>query len=156
MPSYFASGNAVHQGWFSEDFSVLYGNDELDELEDTLGNGQYPRTRIIDMSDLDDPSPAIIDFDNTGPHPSIDHNLYVKDKYIYSANYEAGSRIYEIVGKYALEEVAYFDISDVCDDIENCVDPFGGSWTHFPYFDSGNTIGCNGFEGFYVFKPKLN
>jgi choice-of-anchor B domain-containing protein len=146
----------VHRGWFSEDFSALYGNDELDELTDTTGNGQFPRTRIIDMTDLDDPSPAIVLFDNTAPHPSIDHNLYVKDGFIYSANYEAGSRIYKIDGQFGLEEVAFFDISDVCDDIENCFDPFGGSWTHYPYYDSAKTIGCDGFVGFYVFSPKLS
>jgi hypothetical protein len=54
--------------------------------------------------------------------------MYVKGDYIYSANYEAGSRIYKIKSDYSsLEEVAYFDISTV----------------------------CNGFEGFYIFKPTL-
>ena len=149
---------AVHQGWFSEDFSVLFGDDELDELTDSTGNGQYPRTRVIDMTDLDDPNPPIVLFDNTAPHPSIDHNLYVKGKYIYSANYEAGSRIYEIVGdnQFGLQEVAFYDISSTCQDIANCDDPFGGSWTHFPYYDSGITTGTNSFEGFYVFQPHLD
>lgn len=136
-------------------YTTLYGNDELDELFDTTGIGQFPRTRVIDLTKLDNPDPPITYFDNEIVHPSIDHNLYEKDGFLFSANYEAGSRVYKIMPDKSLEEVAYFDISNVCDDIENCGDPFGGSWTHFPYFDSGYTIGCNGFEGFYVFNPRL-
>lgn len=145
----------VHQGWFSEDHTTLYGNDELDELFDTTENGQFPRTRVIDLTDLDNPSPPIALFDNTAVHPSIDHNLYVTGDYIYSANYEAGSRIYKIQEDKSLEEVAFFDISNACDDVDNCVDPFGGSWTHFPYFASGFSIGCSGYEGFYIFNPRV-
>lgn len=151
VPSIFA----VHQGWFSEDHTTLYGNDELDEEEDTTGNGQIPRTRIFDLTDLDNPDPPLVLFDNLNAHPSIDHNMYVKGNFAYSANYEAGSRIYKILPDKTLEEAAFFDISTVCDDIDNCADPFGGSWTHYPYYESGNSIGCSGYEGFYVFQPRL-
>ena len=127
----------------------------MDELYNTLDNRQYPRTRIFDLTDLDNPNPPLVLFDNEKAHPSIDHNLYVKDGYIYSANYEAGSRVYKILPDKTLEESAFFDISTVCDDIDNCGDPFGGTWTHYPYYESGSSIGCSGYEGFYVFQPRL-
>lgn len=107
------------------------------------------------MTVLDDPHPPITFFDNTHVHPSIDHNLYVKGDYIYSANYEAGSRIYKILPNRILEEVAYVDITNVCADINSCADPYGGSWTHYPYFESGVTIGGDGFVGLFVFQPRF-
>jgi len=153
----------VHQGWVSTDHATLYANDENDEecqsglLDHCSGlNDQSasPNTRIFDMSDLKNISEAR-EFINTKAHPSIDHNMYVKGDYIYSANYEAGARVYKILEDKSLTEVAYFDVSKDCDDIINCNDPYGGVWTHFPYSNSPISIASNGFYGLHVFHVRL-
>jgi len=155
----------VHQGWVSADFTTLYANDEMDEecLSGTIPHCRnlsgspdaYPNTRIFDITSLENVGKAR-EFINTRPHPSIDHNLYVKDSYVYSANYEAGARVYKIENDYSLTDVAYFDVSNDCDDIVNCDDPYGGTWTHYPYSDPSITIASNGYYGLSVFHVRLD
>ena len=152
----------VHQGWVSEDFTTLYANDEndeecrsgeLDHCRDLNDPSAFPITRIFDISSLENIGEPR-QFINSNAHSSIDHNMYVKGDYIYSANYEAGARVYKILEDKSLEEVAYFDVSNDCDDIKSCADPFGGVWTHFPFSDS-TTIASNGFYGLHVFQTRL-
>jgi len=153
----------VHQGWVSDDFTTLYVNDEADEecqsgslwwCSDLGDSPAYPTIRIFDITSLENIGEAR-EFVNTKVHPSIDHNMYVKDGHIYSANYEAGARVYRIEDDKSLTEVAYFDVSKQCNDIINCADPFGGVWTHFPYAGSSTSIASNGFYGLHVFHVRL-
>lgn len=166
MLSTFSYTNAtyVHQGWVSTDHTALYVNDEMDEecqsgiLEvcSSLNNPHVsPTTRIYDISSLEDIEEPR-EFVNTKAHPSIDHNLYVKGNHIYSANYEAGARVYEIQEDMGLKEVAHYDMTNDCDNIIHCADPFAGTWTHYPYSDLSTTIAGNGFYGLSVFHVRLD
>lgn len=151
---------SVHQGWVTEDFKTLYANDEQDEecqsgfLEQCEGLDQpgHPNTYAFDITDLEVPK-FINVFKNTNAHPSIDHNLYAIGKRIYSANYEAGAWVYAIQESRELKDLAFFDISNECDDIVNCADPFGGTWTHFP-FSSTLSMASNGYFGLHLFQIR--
>jgi len=153
----------VHQGWVSTDFATLYANDENDEecrsgqLDHCSGLNDpkaLPITRIFDITDLKNIE-APREFINNKAHPSIDHNMYVRGDYIYSANYEAGARVYKIQEDKSLVEVAYFDVSNDCDNIIDCADPYGGVWTHYPYSDMSTTIASNGYYGLHIFRVRL-
>jgi len=153
----------VHQGWVSTDHTTLYANDEndeecrsgeLDQCRDLEDDYAYPMTRIFDISSLENIGTPR-EFVNTNVHSSIDHNMYVQGDYLYSANYEAGARIYKILEDKSLEEVAYFDVSNDCEDILNCEDPYGGVWTHYPFKRSTTTIASNGFYGLHILKTRL-
>jgi choice-of-anchor B domain-containing protein len=127
----------VHQGWFSEDHTVFYADDELDEILLTNGD-DFSRCYIFDVTDLDNPKVPATVFVSPTEHPSIDHNLYVKDGYIYQAAYTSGARIRKIVDSTTIEEVAYFDGELTCECVAgpDCeCDIFAGTWTYFPYFD---------------------
>jgi len=76
----------VHQGEWSEDHQLLYVNDEMDEVVGQAAgrNGDHFQTYIFNASDLMAPVYAGAYADGVA-HPSIDHNLYVKDGYVYQA-----------------------------------------------------------------------
>jgi choice-of-anchor B domain-containing protein len=127
----------VHQGWFSEDHTVFYADDELDELNGTTED-DFSRCYIFDVTDLDNPVEPPAVFVSPTDHPSIDHNIYVKDGYIYQAAYTSGARIRKIVDSTTIEEVAYFDGELNCECVaepECTCDFFSGTWTYYPYFD---------------------
>lgn len=120
-----------HQGWITDDHKYIFLDDELDESRGTAGNDGRARTYIWDVTDLDNP----INYEYyTNTRTSIDHNLYVKGKYIYEANYESGLRILEYddsTGIPDLKEVAYFDTYPSRDGVS-----FNGAWSNYPYFDN--------------------
>lgn len=156
----------VHQGWFSEDHTVLYADDELDEAFRTAGgeNGDFSRAYIFDVTDLDAENlePVSV-FTSDTAHPSIDHNLYVKGDFIYQAGYTSGARVRKITAPDTIEEVAFMDLEGSCEcvfnefDASECTcDSFLGTWTYFPYFDSGITIAGGAVEGLFLLRPILN
>jgi choice-of-anchor B domain-containing protein len=138
----------THQAWLSEDQSLLFLNDELDEQNFLHGT----RTRVWDISDLD--APVIIDT-FTNSTTAIDHNLYVKGDMVFQANYRSGLRVLEIVkdnnGDYVmLDERAFFDIYPANDNAN-----FNGAWSNYPYFPSG-TIVVSGIEqGLFVLALNI-
>ncbi|KAL7569322.1 hypothetical protein ACA910_016865 [Epithemia clementina (nom. ined.)] len=146
----------VHQGWFSKDHAQIYADDELDEERGYTSN---TRTILVDLPTLSNTTPPTIDFfyntlDTTAYiHPNIDHNLYIKGNYLYQASYTAGCRIREIVAPLQLQEVAFFDMEQECEQVTGECDPFAGIWTFYPYFDSGITIGGSIFDGLFVLQP---
>ena len=131
-----------HQGWLSEDHTTYFHGDEFDESN--FGHGT--RTRIFDVTDLD--NPILIDtFDNTTT--AIDHNMYVKDGLMYQANYRAGMRILDVSNPNNVHEVAYFDTY-------NGDGPaFNSAWTAYPYFESGIVLISDYEKGMFVVKPRL-
>jgi len=144
----------THQGWLTVDSKFLFLNDELDEQAGTTGgpdNGQNTRTLIWNVEDLDSPVWVNSFFSET---TAIDHNLYVKGKYVYEANYCSGLRILEFkeprlgFGLPKLTEVAYFDVAPNCDS-----SLFFGSWSNYPYFPSGNIIISSIERGLFVVRP---
>ncbi|NUM43820.1 MAG: choice-of-anchor B family protein [Anaerolineales bacterium] len=141
----YAGSAYAHQGWLTEDQVYFLSDDELDEQS----FGHNTRTRIWDMTDLDEP--FIIDF-NDGPNPSIDHNLYTHNGYAYMSNYTSGLQIYDLeeVANGVLTLVAYFDSYT-----PNNNATFNGSWSNYPYFGSGTVIHTGIGEGLFITRPQL-
>jgi choice-of-anchor B domain-containing protein len=140
------SGSAyTHQGWITEDHTYVLQDDELDEQN----FGHNTRTRIWDVSDLDNPS--IIGAHDSN-NPAIDHNQYIKGDYAYQSNYRAGLRILNIIdiANGNLSEEAYFDIYPANNNAS-----FSGSWSNYPYFDSGVVIVSGIGEGLFIVQPSL-
>lgn len=134
-----------HQGWFTPDLRFFLHGDELDELT----HGNTTRTRIWDMTDLDNPQ-HIGTFDNATT--SIDHNVYTERKLAYASNYTSGLRVYH-TGKVAdgqLKEVGYFDVYP-----ENDNASFeGGTWSNYGFFKQ-DVIGVSSMDrGLYILRFK--
>lgn len=149
-----------HQGWFTEDQRYFLLGDELDEqqVEDENGDVLHlPTTTYIwDMADLD--APVLL---NNFEHETtvIDHNLYVLGDKAYMSNYTAGLRVQDLgrIGQGQLDEVAWFDtyptVIDANDDgLEDAT--FNGSWSNYPYFESGNIIVTGINEGLFIVSPS--
>ncbi len=137
----YADYGYVHQGWFSEDHRYFYQNDEVDEL-----NNRVPRTRMLvwDLTDLDDP---VLVKEHLGPSEAVDHNLYVHDGLIYHSNYTFGVRVLDISDPANPVERGYFDTVPDRDDKS-----FDGSWSTYPWFESGNFIASSWDEGLFVLR----
>ena len=141
----YAGSGYTHQGWLTEDHVYFLLDDELDES--SLGHNT--RTRIWDVSDLDEP--FVLDIYD-GPVGSIDHNLYTHNGFAYEANYRSGLRILSLadVAGGDLTEVAFFDIYPSSDGTG-----FQGAWSVYPFFDSGTVIVSGIGEGLFVLRPNL-
>ena len=135
----------THQGWVDETQSYLLLDDELDEQS----FGYNTRTRIWDISDLD--QPALLGY-YSGSTTAIDHNLYIKDGYAYQANYRAGLQIINLadIANANLSQEAYFDIYPSSNSAS-----FNGAWNVFPYFDSGVVIVSGIEQGLFILRPTL-
>ena len=128
----------THQGWLSEDRKYFYLGDELDEL-----NGvPFTRTFVFDVSDLSNPT-FLNDF--TTGLPATDHNLYVRDDFIYEANYASGLRIFDACDPVNPVEVGYFDTYPANDG-----PGFDGAWSAYPFFPSGTVIVSDRQSGLFV------
>ncbi len=144
----------THQGWFTEDFRYLLANDELDETDAEAVT--HTRTLVFDVTDLDDPVEHLVALrDGSDGNPateSIDHNNYVHEGLAYQSNYTSGLRIIDVAGLDAdggpvWDEVAFFDTYPADD-----AATFNGTWSNYPYFDSG-TIAVSGIgEGLFLLK----
>jgi choice-of-anchor B domain-containing protein len=136
----------THQGWLSDDRRYFFMNDELDEHNFGLS---VWRTLVWDVSDLDNPRFL---GSQDGTARVIDHNLFVKDGYIYEANYTGGLRIMKIVdpANADLPEVAFFDTYPATDNIS-----FNGAWGNYPFFDSGTVIVSDIQNGLFVLRPDF-
>ena len=138
----------THQGWLTEDHAYFVLGDELDERRDPYNTGTT--TYLWDVSDLD--SPRL-----TGTHASttkaIDHNQFVKGKYIYQSNYQAGLRILDVtdIANGGLTEVAFFDMVPGGDSPWSLY----GTWGNYPFFDSGIVIVSVRTRGLFVLRPNL-
>lgn len=134
----------THQGWLTEDHKYFISNDELDEW-----NGVVSKTTtfIWDMEDLDNPQ-MIGTFQNETA--SIDHNLYVKDDWIYQSNYSSGLRILNMdsIQDGILKEDLYFDTYKSNDALN-----WSGSWSNYPYFESGLVIVSDQNNGLFIVDP---
>ena len=133
----------VHQGWLSEDHRYFFQNDETDEL-----SGGTERTRLLvwDVSDLDDP---VVVTEHLGPTNAIDHNLYVRGDLVYHSNYNFGVRILDVSDPERPVERGFFDTVPETD-----ATLFGGSWSNYPFFDSGVFIATSAAEGLFVLRVQ--
>ena len=138
----YAGSNYTHQGWLTEDHRFFLSNDELDEQN----LGINTTTFIWDVSDLS--APVLVGtFVSTSS--AIDHNMYVRDSFVYQSNYRAGLRILNAaeIESGQLEEIGYFDVYPSSD-----APQFSGSWSNYPYFPSGVIAVSHIEEGVFFLK----
>ena len=131
-----------HQGWMSEDQRFYFHGDELDEQD----LGLETRTFVFDIRDLDD---IRLHFVNRPGGTNIDHNMYTHDGLLFQSNYTAGLQVFDTarVEKKRLPMVASFDTYP-----EDDSTVFAGTWSNYPYFDSG-TIAVTGIgEGLFLLR----
>ena len=135
----------AHQGWLTEDQRYFISNDELDEMR----TGNNTQSFIWDVRDLENP---ILIGTYTGPNPSIDHNLYIRDGFVYEANYTSGLQILSLanIEMGELEQVAYFDTYPEDDGVR-----FEGAWSNYPFFESGVVVVSDITNGLFVLRPRL-
>jgi len=135
----------AHQGWVTDDHAYFLMDDELDEQN----SGHNTRTRVWDVSDLD--NPVLVGYQD-GPTAAIDHNLYIHEGYAYQSNYRAGLRITDLenVATAVMPEAAYFDIYPGSNSAA-----FNGNWSNYPYFESGVVIVSGIEQGLYILEPDL-
>ncbi len=134
-----------HQGWLTEDHRYFLMNDELDETR----LGRNTRTYIWDVQDLE--NPTFIGF-YTHETPSIDHNLYIKNNFVFQSNYTAGLQILRLgnLSNAELDPVAFFDTQPA-----NNSKNYAGTWSNYPYFESGVIIVSDINDGLFILKPYL-
>lgn len=140
MVSSIDAGDYEHQGWLSVDHQHLFINSEFDE----------DWTHVVDVSNLSAP---VYLGSMDGLRRAYDHNLYVKDDYIYAANYTSGLRVIKIndAATLDLEEVAHIDTYPDFDRLE-----YFGAWSVYPYFDSGTIIVNDRKYGLHVVRLDLD
>jgi choice-of-anchor B domain-containing protein len=139
----------AHQGWLTEDHRYFIANDELDEQR--FGNNT--RTLVFDVADLDEP-----EFRDAFLHdvPAIDHNLYIVGSTVFETNDAAGLRILDASGLLAgepgsgLAAAAFFDTHPETD-----APVFEGTWSNYPFFESGIVIANDRSRGLFVLQPRL-
>ena len=134
----------THQGWLTEDHRYFYTNDELDEI------AGLPKTRTLiwDLSDLDDPQLVKEHF---GTQAGSDHNLYIRGDLMYQSNYRSGLRVLDISDRENPVEIGYFDTVPYGD---NSAGMGFGSWSNYPFFESGIVILTSNYEGLFILKKK--
>jgi len=132
----------AHQGWLTEDQRFFYMNDEGDE-----GAGVVPGTRTLiwDVSDLDEP---VLAGQYIHDNPSTDHNLYVRGNLMYQSNYESGLRVLDVSNPTAPVLVGFFDTAPTGPDTPS----MNGSWSNYPYFQSGTVVVTSIAEGLFILK----
>ncbi len=136
----------AHQGWLSEDHRFFIMNDELDEEQ----YGFTPRTLIWNVENLNDPI-LIGEYYNNAK--GIDHNLYTHQNMVFESNYESGLRVLDMdqVSNGKLREIAFFDTYPQSDDID-----FAGTWSNYPYFESGTIVVSDMVNGLFILKLELS
>jgi len=127
----------AHQAW-TEDFQYLYLDDELDSIQ---------RTTVFDITNLSDP--VHMGSFSTGL-PATDHNLYVRDGFVFASNYRAGLRIWDTnADPLNPPQVGYFDTYPGSD-----AAGFQGSWSNYPFFPSGIVIISDIDRGLFIVDPS--
>jgi choice-of-anchor B domain-containing protein len=136
----------THQGWLFEGQTHLLLNDELDEMERSTGDGAHTRTMVWNVENLEKPFNTTNFFSS---ETSIDHNLYIRGNLAYEANYCAGLRVLDVSDHTELREVAFFDVSPTCSS-----PLFKGSWSVYPYFQSGSIVVNSIERGLFVLRLR--
>ncbi|HEX9729993.1 MAG TPA: choice-of-anchor B family protein [Gemmatimonadales bacterium] len=138
----------AHQGWITEDQRYFFMDDEGDESNSVQAGEPMPGTRTLiwDIQDLDDP---IMVKEHFGETFTIDHNLYIKGTLMYQSNYVSGLRVLDISDPENPTEVGYFDTVPWSEEVE-----FDGSWSNYPFFESGTIVVSSGQEGVFFLKYR--
>ncbi len=133
-----------HQGWLSSDHSYFFMGDELDE---TGGNVTHTRTLIWDLRDLDDP---VLAKEYMADTRSTDHNLYILGNTMYQSNYKSGLRVLDVSDPENPVPVGHFDTVPYGGDDAQMT----GSWSNYPYFESGVVVVTSGREGLFIVRYR--
>jgi choice-of-anchor B domain-containing protein len=135
-----------HQGWLTEDHAHFFMGDELDE---TGGAVATTRTLIWDLADLDDP---VLAREYMADTKATDHNLYVLGNTMYQSNYKAGLRVFDVSDPQNPVPVGHFDTVPYGGDDASMT----GSWSNYPYFESGIVVVTSGNEGLFLvrYRPR--
>ncbi len=134
----------VHQGWLTEDKKYFYINDEGDEVG---GLTERTRTLIWDVEDLDDP---VFVKAHLGTTAASDHNFYIRDNLMYQSNYVSGLQILDISDPLNPREVGHFDTVPWGENAPG----FAGSWSNYPYFESGTIVVSSITEGIFLVRKQ--
>ncbi len=127
----------AHQCWLSDDGQYLYLNDELDGINETV---------IFDVSDLS--NPFVANTYDSGV-PAEDHNLYIKDGFMFEAEYRAGLRIFCLTDPVNPVQVGWYDTHP-----ESDANGTTAAWSCYPYFPSGTVIVSDTSRGLFVLDPS--
>ena len=134
----------VHQGWVSDDHRYFFLDDEYDEVE---GSAARTRTLVWDIGDLDDP---VLVTEHFGTTSSSDHNLYVRGDLMYQSNYMGGLRILDVSDPTLPTEIGFFDSMPSRDG-----PGLEGSWSNYPFFESGLIAFTSMNEGLFVVRSRV-
>lgn len=139
-----------HQGWLTPDQRYFYLNDELDEF-----SGLVPGTRtlIFDVQELDDP--ILVGTYETDSE-ATDHNLYIVGDVMYQSNYRSGLRVVDISDPEKPTALGYFDTVPWGSDfgMGDIISGSIGSWSNYPFFESGVVVVASGREGVFVLRVR--
>lgn len=130
----YKSATYTHEGWISDDKQYYYVNDEIDDIQ---------RTIIIDVSNIATPT-VEGEFSSSVP-TAIDHNLYIRDGFIFEANYTSGLRIFDTCDPLNPVETGFFDTYPANDNTSS-----QGAWSNYPFFPSGTVIVSDRQGGLFV------
>jgi choice-of-anchor B domain-containing protein len=134
----------AHQGWLTDDQRYFFMNDEADELNPDF---ELPGTRTLvwDVADLDDP---VLVKEFYGTNAASDHNLYLHNGLMYQSNYIGGLRIIDVQDPLNPREVGFFDTVPWSENVPG----FAGSWSNYPYFESGVIAVSSINEGLFLVR----
>ena len=76
--------------------------------------------------------------------------MYIRGNLMYQSNYGSGLRIFDISDLTNPVEVGYFDTVTTIPDAPG----FIGSWSNYPYFESGTIVVTSINEGLFVLKKR--
>ena len=127
----------AHQCWLSDDGQYLYLNDETDGINETV---------IFDVSDLS--NPFVANTYDSGV-PAADHNIYIRNGFMFEAEYRAGLRIFCLTDPLNPVQVGWYDTHP-----ESDAHGFEGAWSCYPYFPSGTVIVSDTTRGLFVLDPS--
>lgn len=134
-----------HQGWYDETRKLVFQNDELDERN---GLVSVTTTRVFNVANL--AAPVLMGSFSTGL-PASDHNLYIRDGFVYEANYRTGLRIFDTrQSATSPTEAGFFDTFPGNDAIG-----FNGAWSVYPFFPSGTVIVSDIEGGLFVLDASF-
>lgn len=128
----------AHQCWVSDDRRFLYLNDELDNIN---------RTLVFDVTNLK--HPKLVN-EYSSEVSAIDHNIYVRGKFIFEAEYTAGLRVFCAKNPVEPQQAGWFDTYP-----ENDESSYNGAWSVYPFFPSGIVIVSDINRGLFVLDVSL-
>ncbi len=140
----------THQGWLDGEHRYFYMNDEGDEA---AGLVDGTRTLIWDVQDLEDP---ILVNEYITDNPATDHNLYIVGDVMYQSNYRSGLRVVDISERESPFALGYFDTVPLGpeDGMGEIATGAIGSWSNYPFFDSGIVAVASGKEGLFLVRLR--